>query len=83
MATPKGSLLQHLGYGVDLPVGKSIADLDIVDVAKSIRGFVATDSAFTGVSSIGIIQDGPGIKIATTVGVRGVSNNIPVVTTVR
>lgn len=80
MGTPQNGLMLHPGYGVYVPVGSSLADLSIGDVGKSIEDFVATDSAFSGVPYISVAQDGPGMQIAATVTVRGVSGNIPVVT---
>lgn len=83
MATPKGGLMLHPDYGMSVPVGSSLADLSVNEVAQSIKDFIAADSAFSGVSSLAVSQNGPGMQIAATVGVRGVAAEIPITTTVK
>lgn len=83
MSTPVGSLLQHPDYGVNLGIGMSIAELNSKELLDSIQRFVATDPAFTGVSSANIVTNGGSVSVAVTVGVNGVGNNIPIITTLR
>lgn len=83
IATPVGSLLQHPDYGINLQIGMSVADLSPTALVDSIKNFVATDPAFTGVQSAEIVQNGPSLSLAVTVGVNGVGTNIPIVTTLK
>jgi len=78
LSTPKGSLLHHPEFGLDIPVGVSTADLDVKELAAAARDLFEGDSTFTGVSSVAISKAGPVASIAMSVGVRGISQYIPV-----
>lgn len=83
MSTPKGALVQHPNFGVDIVPGTSVADTSATEMAKSIRNLVSINPAFSGLESISVRVAGPVAEIATAVGIKGISSNVPIVTTVR
>lgn len=78
LTTPQGSLLQHPGYGINLSIGQSTADVDPENIAKSITQMFANDSTFTGVKAIRINQNGPVVEIFVSIGIEGINDSIPI-----
>lgn len=74
----KGMLNQHPDFGVALKPGTSIADLDINELAKTIRNAFSNDPTFSSVRAVTINQSGPTAKIAISVEIAGVEQLIPI-----
>lgn len=83
MSTPRGALVQHPNFGIDIVPGTSVADTSATEMAKSIRNLVSINPAFSGLESVSVTVNGPTADIAAAVGIKGISSNIPIVTTVR
>jgi len=77
LATPKGSLLQHPQFGIDIPIGGSLADISASDLLKSIQNLFDGNSTFTGVSSAVVENKGSSLSITLVVGIKGLSQVVP------
>lgn len=78
LAVPKGALLHHPEFGLDIPVGVNTADLDPHQLIDATRDLFDNDSTFSGIQSVAVSKNGPGATLAVSVGIRGVSKYIPV-----
>lgn len=81
--TPKGSLLQHPEYGLSLPVGVSVADVDAEELLKAAKEMFSRDPMFSGVRSASVIKEGSTVKLILDIGIAGTSQFIPVSVAVR
>ncbi len=78
LATPKGSLVRHPGYGFPRIVGQSIADVPAQTLLAAARSLLAGDSRFTGVSSLAVNIAGPVAKLVLGIDVAGSNQTLPV-----
>jgi len=78
LSTPRGTLMHHPGFGLIVPVGTSTADVNAADLLKSVQQMFEGDPAFTGVSSATIQKNGPILTITLTIGIVGISYNVPI-----
>lgn len=78
LETPRGSLIQHPDFGLNIRPGMSTADLDPNELKDAISTIVRDDGAFSGVQSAAILKQGPVAQIAFSVGIAGTSQFIPV-----
>lgn len=81
ISTPQGSLLHHPHFGIKIPVGTSIADIDLNELKSIIQSMFSNDSTFSGVSSIDIRQNGGSITIFMSVQIAALNMNIPLTLT--
>lgn len=77
-ATPPGGLLQHPNFGLGLIPGTSTADLNAKAVFDRAQAYFRSDSGFRGVQSVLVKKNGPTLGISLSLGVRGVSQLLPV-----
>lgn len=77
-STPPGGLLQHPDFGLGLTPGISTADLSAESILNRAREYFRSDSAFSGVQSVLVNKSGPSLAISLTLGVRGLSQLLPV-----
>lgn len=77
-ATPKGSLKQHPNWGVGIRVGKSVADINVADIVDSARGFIESDSTFSGLNSASVTQRGNSMFLNVDVSIAGTQKSVPV-----
>lgn len=77
LTTPRGSLLQHPSFGINLDIGMSTAEVTAEDIIKQVSELFAADSAFTGVKSANVVKSGNTVAITVIIGVKGISENIP------
>jgi hypothetical protein len=77
LATPRGSMLQHPDFGAGFQVGASSADISPRQAASMLQDLVRSDPAFTGISSLSIVERGPLLQVNLSVGARGANRNIP------
>lgn len=78
LSTPRGSLLQHPGYGINLNLGGSTADISAQDVLTATKDLMKDDPAFTGVYAVQVVKAGPILRLTFTVGIAGSSQLVPV-----
>lgn len=78
LLTQKGELIQHPQYGITLEVGSSTADVDVNDVAKSIKNMFSGDDTFEAVDSIHVNKNGPSVAMTLVLKIKGVSQLIPI-----
>lgn len=78
ISTPRGSLLQHPGVGIQIPVGISTADLDAEQLLSATRDLLAQDGDFSRVEFAAVQKSGPLARQIIHVGVNGVEQLIPV-----
>ena len=78
ISTPQGSLLQHPQYGIGVPIGDSVADVDIAALLKNIQSMFSGDPTFSGVSSASVEETAGAINITLTVGIAALSTNVPI-----
>ena len=78
LSTPQGTLIRHPSFGLAIKPGESTADVDAQTLLRSCQDLFADDPTFTGVESASIAKQGPSVLIQLQVGIRGVSQNIPV-----
>jgi hypothetical protein len=78
LSTPQGNLMRHPSFGLAIKPGDSTADVDAQTLLRSCQDLFSDDPTFTGVSSSSVIKQGNSALIAIQIGVRGVSQNIPV-----
>jgi hypothetical protein len=83
LSTPRGSLLQHPGYGLPVYVGSSTADISAKDILKSIQDMFRKDPTFSNVTSAFVVKSGPVSKITVSVGIAGTNQNIPITADIR
>lgn len=83
LSTPKGSLLQHPGYGLPVQVGDSTADVSADNVLKSIQDMFSRDPSFSSVTSAAVKKTGGTTSITINVGITGTSQIIPITTEIR
>lgn len=78
LSTPQGNLLRHPTFGLAITPGESTADVDAKTLLRSCQDLFSDDPTFTGVTSASISKQGPIAIIAIEVGVRGVTQNVPI-----
>lgn len=78
LETPRGSLIQHPEFGLNIRPGMSTADLNPNELRDAISAIVRDDGAFSGIQSAAILKQGPVAQIAVSVGIAGTSQFIPV-----
>lgn len=83
LSTPKGSLINHPGYGLPVKVGQSTADVNANDVLQSIQQMFSEDPTFTNVSAVSVIKNGPTVAITANVEIAGINQSIPITTEIR
>lgn len=83
LSTPKGSLLQHPGYGLPVKVGDSTADVSAQNVLKSIQDMFSKDPSFSSVTSARVSKIGGTTAITVNVGIAGTSQVVPITTEIR
>jgi hypothetical protein len=77
LSTPRGAMMLHPGFGVDLPVGSSLADVSAKDLMAGLRGTFQNKN-LTGIRSASVKIDGPVARVGLELGVRGSDVLIPV-----
>ncbi len=75
---PRGSLIQHPGIGLAIPVGMSTADLSAQQMLEASRNLFAQDSDFSGVFYAKVAKNGPIAQHIVHVGVTGSEQLLPV-----
>lgn len=78
LSVPRGSLLHHPDFGLDIPVGSSNADLDAEELADAAREMFGDDPTFAGVQSVAIEKRGPVATMAVQVAINGFDKLVPV-----
>lgn len=78
ISTPNGALLQHPQFGFVISAGTSLADLDVDEIAQSIKNTFTQDSMFTGVTTKQLRLTGNTLFIDLEIEVAGLSKSIPV-----
>lgn len=78
LTTPQGQLLQHPEFGLSVPVGSSVADVNPHDLLKLARDYFSNDPAFAGVRSATYALNGNTLRITIEVAVRGTSDFLPI-----
>lgn len=78
ISTKKGSLLQHPNYGITLPVGVSVADLNPKELIKEVSAQFTNDPTFTGIKTASIIKNGSVLTFYLEIGIVGVNQFIPI-----
>jgi hypothetical protein len=78
MAVPRGSLLQHPGWGFGIAAGTSIADLTSTSILRAVKDTVAQDARFTGVNALEILTKPPVLQINISTSLQGTSALLPV-----
>lgn len=82
-STPRGSLLQHPDFGLDVQPGQSVADLTAKEVLTAVKTMFAGDPTFTGVTSASVNRNGPVTSITVSLGVSGQDSVIPITVDVK
>ena len=77
METPRGSMLHHPSWGAGFRVGTSAADISPQQAAGMLQDLIRADSAFTGLNSVSIVENGPLLQARISVGLKGANQNIP------
>ena len=75
--TPQGALLQHPAYGLSIPIGTSVADVNAQDILKTAKDMFSSDPMFSGVRSAFVSLNGPILSFTLEVGIAGTSQFIP------
>lgn len=78
LSTEKGRLLNHDDYGIDVFVGKSLADVNVQKVYDSISASIGSDERFSGIRNLQVVLNGPTIEISLEVIVINSDLIIPV-----
>lgn len=78
LSTPQGNLLRHPSFGLAIKPGESTADVDAQTLLRSCQDLFSDDPTFTGVTSASVLKQGNSALISIEVGVRGVTQNIPI-----
>lgn len=73
----RGTLNRHPEFGIPQIVGQNTADVDVNQIAASLGGLFAGNTTFSSVGGILVNKIGPSVAISMSVGVRGISQNIP------
>jgi hypothetical protein len=76
--TQKGTLLKHLGYGVGLTHGVSVADIENGEIIKSLNAMVAADSRFESIESININLNGSTMSVNMVIRIANGSGIVPI-----
>lgn len=76
--TKKGTLLQHLDYGLGINPGISVADIESGEIIQSLNKMIEDDSRFDGVERISIRLSGPTLTISMSVRIAGGSGVLPI-----
>ena len=78
VSTPRGSILQHPSFGLPIDVGVSLADVNAEDLLNALLDTFKGDLTYTNISSAQVRVQGPTSQINFMVGLRGVSEIIPI-----
>jgi hypothetical protein len=73
----QGDLTQHPSLGLSVNVGLSLADFSAQELVKEIKRMLQTDSTFSNVNNIKVIQNGPVASINIAAIVAGTSQPLP------
>jgi hypothetical protein len=83
LSTPRGSLMNHPEYGMDIKPGTSTADLSAQQIFSGISQMFAGDPSFTGVKAVSVVKNGNLVSVKLSVGITGTSQLIPVQVEIR
>jgi hypothetical protein len=78
LSVTQGELNRHPQFGLAIKVGASTADVNVKQLLQSCQDLFADDNTFTSVSSLSILKQGNTASISLQIGVRGVSQLVPV-----
>jgi len=76
--TKKGTLLQHLDYGLGVNAGISIADIESGEIIQSLNKMIENDSRFDGVERLNIRLNGGILSIDMSVRIANGSGVLPI-----
>jgi hypothetical protein len=77
LSTPLGALLQHPGFGIDLGVGETTADITADDLLQAATNLFANDARFSKVLGVAVTQNGPVTRLTITLQVTGTNHTLP------
>lgn len=78
LSVTQGELNRHPQFGLAIKLGASTADVDAKTLLHSCQDLFADDPTFTGVTSASVLKQGNTAIIGLQIGVKGVSQLIPV-----
>lgn len=78
LTTPRGGLLQHPDYGLDIPVGTSTADVSAQDLVRLAKEMFQNDPTFTGVRNASVLKEGNTVYLSLEIGIAGNGQYIPI-----
>ena len=76
--TKKGTLLQHLDYGLGINAGISMADIESGEIIQSLNKMIEDDSRFDGVEKLNIRLSGNTLSIDMTVRISAGGGILPI-----
>lgn len=76
--TQKNTLLRHLGQGLGLKSGISVADISQSSIANEINTMIVADPRFDGLERLDVLLEAPTIRIVMSVRVKNGSGVIPI-----
>lgn len=77
LSTPKGALIQHPGYGIDLGVGKAASQTSAQALLDAVSAMFANDNRFSKVLGISVERLGPNTAINLSLQVTGTNHTLP------
>jgi len=83
LLTPQGSMILHPTFGLPIKIGESTADSSARDLLAAAKNLFSGDSSFTGVNSASVVKNGPTSFLSIGIGVRGVSDLIPITVAIK
>jgi len=83
LSTPKGALLQHPEYGLEIVAGTSTADINADSILQSVEQMFNRDPMFSGVRSAFVAKNGSTLTITLDVGIAGTSSFIPITVAIK
>lgn len=78
LATPKGSMLLHPEFGLEIQPGASNADLSPAELLAAAQVLFKSEPAITAVVAAGVQKDGPVTRLGLEVQVAGSSVTLPI-----
>ena len=78
LSVNKGRMPLHQDYGISIPVGSSIADVDINELSKAVRDTFANDPTFNAIKALRINIVGPSASMDIALEIAGVNQLLPV-----
>ena len=76
--TKRGSLLQHLDYGLGIAVGTSVADIESGDIIRSLNGMIEDDPRFDSIDRINLRLKGSTLTVDMTIRITNGSGIVPI-----